>query len=786
MHVVIRLMEKLQAHGALRVAKKSRRRKKDKKNTENKTVGDDATGLNGIQPSSNDDLPPNTGNCDKERSTQRDCDEKEETINGHSQVYETKLSSDERQNSGGSLPVADHGESDQILDPIGDGESNQMHEPLGDNDESNQINDDFVVMGADDCDSSADEQLPATNEVDFNMTPLLLSLATSTIISNLCWLLKFYKSNSTATNHYVLCLLRRISDDLDLAPMLYQLSCLAIFYDILDEQKTSPRKECENIVEFLTSLVRRMLRKMRDQPLLFVDLLFWKTRKDCHYINVESIQREVGEMKKEVKNWGHVDETGPSQGKEYTNKKSLADALGDDEYDVSIPNQSHLEKDEDSDEAAGEDFHSYGREDNIIIEDTLDNDPQGVKKKKRRLVLSDKLEEEIRGLHEKYKDNLNCNQLIAEALDPDGNISPAQVSRKCKKLGLQLPSKRSSNMAHLSNDNDQDKEGRSEIDISLQDLNHADGPSYLGRPTQARKRVRAMDEKQELKIRSLFEQFKDHKRCSHMIAKELDPDGVVTAAQVSRKLKKLGLRTSRMKSEVNKEKMDEASTDGDDDSDNLTLSAVRKRSKNKLDASSDKELGSSKHDDQSPGSNSDDELPLGSILKKVKRVRTEPEDKCVDASTNQEDNAGEDSSNQIAQTLAERNEIREAMDVNVDVQKLNTPHRSSAHEAAKSGDLGEGGNQQKNDELFESVNGASNRGSPSNSQEIDATPDTRLYKRGFRQDDDVDSVQNVLKYSELEDSGDDEQAFSVSPESSLKRRKHRIVMDFDDDDDDDE
>lgn len=36
------------------------------------------------------------------------------------------------------------------------------------------------------------------------------------------------------------------------------------------------------------------------------------------------------------------------------------------------------------------------------IEDTLDNDPQGVKKKKRRLVLSDKLEEEIRGLHEKY------------------------------------------------------------------------------------------------------------------------------------------------------------------------------------------------------------------------------------------------------------------------------------------------------------------------------------------------------------------------------------------------
>lgn len=82
----------------------------------------------------------------------------------------------------------------------------------------------------------------------------------------------------------------------------------------------------------------------------------------------------------------------------------------------------------------------------------------------------------------RYKDKLNCDQLIAEALDPDGNISSAQVSRKCKKLGLQLPSRKSSNMAHLSNDNDQDKEGRLGKDSSLQDLNHADGPSDLGRP----------------------------------------------------------------------------------------------------------------------------------------------------------------------------------------------------------------------------------------------------------------------------------------------------------------
>lgn len=36
----------------------------------------------------------------------------------------------------------------------------------------------------------------------------------------------------------------------------------------------------------------------------------------------------------------------------------------------------------------------------------------------------------------RYKDDLHCNRLIAEALNPDGNISPVQVSCKLKQLGL--------------------------------------------------------------------------------------------------------------------------------------------------------------------------------------------------------------------------------------------------------------------------------------------------------------------------------------------------------------
>lgn len=75
-------------------------------------------------------------------------------------------------------------------------------------------------------DSSGDEQPTATNEVDFKVSTFLSAFANSSIIQKLCWLLKFYKNNSNRTNHYIICMLRRIIDDLDLSPMLYQVKIL--------------------------------------------------------------------------------------------------------------------------------------------------------------------------------------------------------------------------------------------------------------------------------------------------------------------------------------------------------------------------------------------------------------------------------------------------------------------------------------------------------------------------------------------------------------------------------
>ena len=89
-------------------------------------------------------------------------------------------------------------------------------------------------------DSSDDEQLNATDEVDFKVSSLISAFANNNIIHKLCWLLKFYKSNSTTTNHYIICMLRRITDDLELSPMLYQVK----LHDLLTFQKKRKKHEC--------------------------------------------------------------------------------------------------------------------------------------------------------------------------------------------------------------------------------------------------------------------------------------------------------------------------------------------------------------------------------------------------------------------------------------------------------------------------------------------------------------------------------------------------------------
>ncbi|EYU25177.1 hypothetical protein MIMGU_mgv1a000309mg [Erythranthe guttata] len=495
MHVVLRLLENLQARGTLRVAKKSRKKRTKKTMTKNEHVH---------EPSVDNSAPQNeVENPTCEDSVDPIMLEKETLANKDPDIVEDVSISD-------PMPV---GEPVKKPVDLGSNESEM--------DGRNIIDNDGLNLEADS--SSGDEQPVLADEVDLNVSSLVSALANNSIIQNLCWLLKSYKSNSITTNHYILTMLRRICEDLELSPMLYQLSLLTIFNDILEEQKSRPRKEYENIVSFLTSLVRRMLRKMKRHPLLFVEVLFWKTRKECHYINCESMLTELNSMKNQTGEERIGSEKGGNglfEGQTWV-RRSIADALGDDDF----------------------------------VASRLDS--QG------------------------YKDNPDCCQLIAGDLDPNGDISKLQVSKTLKQLGIKVPAEAKMQSSSASN-----RLRKNKRDLSRGTTHHhsttADRSSLLKEPKHSKKRVHAFSVDQEQEIKDLFEQFKDHRRCSYMIANALDSTGTVSAAKVSRKLKQLGLvRPTKKRSHASMQLRDEVVSDihseGADESDDETLSSLRNR-----------------------------------------------------------------------------------------------------------------------------------------------------------------------------------------------------------------
>ncbi|KAF8114815.1 hypothetical protein N665_0033s0007 [Sinapis alba] len=501
-HVIVGLMENLQGRGTLRVSKKSRKARKKK------PMGNKEATVHELS-----ENHPSTSNQDSTAKT--------------IPVVDSTVSIED------GLP---NNPEDSNLGTEAD-ETQQTHGP-----KSNHVVDD-ISCGTDDSSDGEDE--PATDEVDFKVSTFISAFASNSIIQNVCWLLKFYKSNTKQTNHHVISILRRITEDLELSPMLYQLSLLITFHKILDEQKACPCKDYENIVTFLTELVRNMLKKMKSQPLLFVEILFPKSRKECHYINAEYMLHELGHLRKQMGNQEKASgaEENVSSDKGWA-RRNIADALGDDEADVVISYDQ-----------------GFQNEDDHIVE----NESAGPSKRKRRLVLDADMETKIRDLYERFKDDKDCSRLIAETLDPDGGISAAQVTNKLKQLGLETRKRlrRGANSLEASKGND--------------DPDHLEAASDQ-QPSNTRKRVSSFNKEQETLIKELYEKFKDERRCCYLIANELGSENTYTTAQVSRKLKQLGLRLPRgKKSEPGMKLQDDHDGSSADESDNETLLAFKKR-----------------------------------------------------------------------------------------------------------------------------------------------------------------------------------------------------------------
>ncbi|XP_042394295.1 protein timeless homolog [Zingiber officinale] len=589
-HVMFRLMEKLQDRGALRVARKSRKgRRKEKPKGGNNEPASISEHMN---VKTDVDQADETGGHSSETLV-----EPNSLINKQS----TKFSDIDQDIDQEVMPPSDQA-ADVAINKrsIGDG----MVPLVGEIE-----NADVIELAHEPVDSSSDDQLPDTNEVDFNITKLVATFVNNCVVSNLCWLLKYYKSNSAGTNHYIICMLRRICDDLDISPMLYQLSILRVFYDILADQESSKSKKHSNIVNFITKFIRKMLKLMKERPLLFVEILFWKTRRECHCITADALLASVSDLQKDA-NKPH-DGTFLRTG---TRPKSIADSLGDDEF-ILPSDFNNLRDDDSSDELYENSFDQTKKNVGEASMRSISNDNLEMDRRSKNIkvpkpykgFIDQEQENTIRNLYDKYKGDKRCSHLIAEALNPEGNITPVQVNRKLKQLGLHtLKKKKLSGVnAFITAGEDPTEEAKEK-------------KSYQGAALRKRKRVQTFSKDQELKIKILFERFKHHKKCSHMIAEALDADKTYSAIQITRKLKQLGLVAPKKigSSETINQARDE---DNGSDEEKETLLSIKQRSltkKSKLSTNEETthESGSLLHKVTPDGQDSDEET-LASLLK---------------------------------------------------------------------------------------------------------------------------------------------------------------------------
>ncbi|CAA6665934.1 unnamed protein product [Spirodela intermedia] len=390
---------------------------------------------------------------------------------------------------------------------------------------------------------SDDDHQPETNEVDLSVSNVLINFANNAIIQRLCWLLRFYKSNPENVNNYVINMLQRISDDLELSPMLYQLSVLTIFYSILVDQKSSKCKQYAIVFGFLTKLVRRMFKKLKNQPLLFVELLLWKTRKECHCIDAEKTKGISDDGRA-----GSIAEMGVGH------SRSIADSLGEDEADI----------------LTSRNLYQHNAETLVgnIQADVIENQRAVLTSTENFVNNTEKID------NQRFEADPQCDRLTDDAQDSHREVSPVQMSSKLKQFGVSTGRKRRSIRKSSVDEDDQ-------VNGNCDSVSHS-GTMGLDDPSSnVRKRIRAFSKDQEQIVRDLFDKFKDHKRCAHMIANALDPSAY-TAAQVSRKLRQLGLAPQGRK--PRKGSNDSGTTDlceKEDESEEEMLATLLQRCKGK-------------------------------------------------------------------------------------------------------------------------------------------------------------------------------------------------------------
>ncbi|CAM6071737.1 unnamed protein product [Sphagnum tenellum] len=517
-HVVLRLLDTLtKEEGALRVKKKAHNvRSKGKKSKQNGTPHQEQS--------------PSQGHLKEgQHRSELHIDVKEH--DAESGLGEHKVTNDVEEIGIGMMQETPEtippSRIEELETRMEDREEEVKSDPLGE-EEAEQDAEEEEEQDRDPSDSQDEEVEEVTCEDSLDVFKYLRRFGDNMVLHNYCWLLKNYAQNTAATNYYIIHMLQRICKDCLMEPMLYQLSVLQTFYEILSNQSIQQSEQHRFVVAFLTKVVRHLFQKLKKSPLLFVDLLFWKTKQDCHcitadYVN-QDLRKTLSKTRKEKISRNSIQDR----------RALLIDNLGDDDEDVNQrPPESSLHRTHNSE--VGGNAAENGK-------------VKRHRAPKKRSPFSDSQEDQIKELFAQYKESRSCTKLIVQALldagvlhDSGKPFSVAQVGRVLKQLGLERVRKKvtgSKLLQTIGSDNEAtDGDGTDDQEeYNLGTQNEQEGQDRVSSGTDDTAKQNDGDAVDDTL-------YQGQNNCIHLISQELE--GEFTAAQIGQRLLLLGCDKSK-------------------------------------------------------------------------------------------------------------------------------------------------------------------------------------------------------------------------------------------------
>ena len=113
------------------------------------------------------------------------------------------------------------------------------------------------------------------------------------------YILEDYATNSAKLNSYIISLFNKLAFQVTFAPLFFQLSYFLLFNEILNDRGIVKDKNFNPVRKFCQKIVREFFVKSKNNPVLFCEILFYKTNAAVDDINepgaVHQQQREKAE-----------------------------------------------------------------------------------------------------------------------------------------------------------------------------------------------------------------------------------------------------------------------------------------------------------------------------------------------------------------------------------------------------------------------------------------------------------------------------------------------------------